>query len=217
MDPTFVASADPMASIPITSRLLPALLLGCAVQAASGAGAPVAVHLGPGSTLRVSGTSTVHDWESTTTATAVSITRRPGAGPADFPALVHASAIQDVDVRVPVRSLHSPRKGLDANLYKALKADAHPTIEVHLDRSTAAKAAAGDTTHVTASGTIRVAGVERPVTLEARLHPGDGGTWLVGTNTLRMSDFGIKPPTMMMGTLRVRDPVTIRYRLLLLP
>jgi len=209
-----------MTSMSISRRLLPALLLGFAVHAAHAAGVPVPVHVGPGSTLRVSGTSTVHDWESTTTATAVSVVRAAGsAGSAapNFPALVRASAIRSVDVQMPVRSLHSPRKGLDANLYKALKADAHPSIEIHLDHYTAAKGASGDTTRVTASGTIRVAGVERPLKMEARLHPADGGTWVVGTHTLRMSDFGIKPPTMMMGTLRVRDPVTIRYRLLLLP
>jgi len=32
-----------------------------------------------------------------------------------------------------------------------------------------------------------------------------------------MSEFGIKPPTMMMGTLRVGDAVTVSYRLLLVP
>jgi hypothetical protein len=32
-----------------------------------------------------------------------------------------------------------------------------------------------------------------------------------------MSDYGIKPPTMMMGTIRVGDKVTVRYRLLLVP
>ena len=208
-----------MRSIPVLGRVLSSVALSLAVHAAHAAGVPVAVpvHLGPASTLRVSGTSTVHAWESTTTAPVVSVTRRPAAAAGDFRALVRASAIQSVDVQVPVHSLHSPRKGLDANLYKALKADAHPTIEVHLDHYTPAKAPPGDTTTVSASGTIRVAGVERPLTLEARLHRGDGGTWVTGTHTLRMTEFGIKPPTMMMGTLRVRDPVTIRFRLLLLP
>ena len=31
-----------------------------------------------------------------------------------------------------------------------------------------------------------------------------------------MSQYGIRPPTMMMGTIRVGDPVTIRYQLLLI-
>ena len=192
------------------------------IAAAPAHAAGVPARLGPGSTLRLTGTSTVHDYESATTATSVSITRRPGSAPAarsaGFAGLVRASAVASVDVQVPVRSLHSPRKGLDANLYKALKADAHPTIDVHLDHyAVSGRGASGDTIPVTASGTIRISGVERPLSLDARLHRGDGGTWVVGTHTLRMSEFGIKPPRMMMGTLRVRDPVTIHYRLLLLP
>jgi hypothetical protein len=32
-----------------------------------------------------------------------------------------------------------------------------------------------------------------------------------------MSDYGIAPPTMMMGTIKTRDPVTIRFDLFLKP
>jgi polyisoprenoid-binding protein YceI len=197
-----------------------ALLLFLVAPFASSRGSAASARLGPGSSLRITGTSSVHDYESRTLETSVEITRRAGStavsGGDGLAGLVRAAAIQSVDVKVPVRSLHSPRKGLDANLYKALKADAHPAITVHLDRYTTAAPASGDTIRVNASGTIRVAGVERPLTIEARLHRGDGGTWVTGRHTLRMSEFGIKPPTMMMGTLRVRDPVTIHFRLLLL-
>lgn len=201
---------------------LPLMVVGAVHLALPAHAAGVPVRLGPGSTLQLTGTSNVHDYESATTATTVSITLRPGSaassGPKGFAGLVRGSAIRTVDVKVPVRSLHSPRKGLDANLYKALKADANPTIDVHLDRYTPAGGkATGDTIHVSASGTITISGVKKPLTLDARLAHGDGGTWVIGTHTLRMSEFGVKPPRMMMGTLRVRDPVTIRYRLLLLP
>ena len=196
-----------------------ALLLFLAAPFTSSTASAAPARLGPGSSLRITGTSSVHDYESRTTETSVEITRKAGSTAASgdgLARLVRASAIQSVDVKVPVRSLHSPRKGLDANLYKALKAAAHPAITVHLDRYTTGAPANGDTIRVNASGTITVAGVERPLALEARLHAGDGGTWVTGRHTLRMSEFGIKPPTMMMGTLRVRDPVTIHFRLLLL-
>ena len=53
------------------------------------------------------------------------------------------------------------------------------------------------------------------MTLEARLYPGSEGMWLEGKHQLRMSEFNIRPPTMMLGTIRVGDLVTIQYRLLL--
>jgi hypothetical protein len=60
-------------------------------------------------------------------------------------------------------------------------------------------------------------GRERPVTLEARAIRNGSGVWLEGSRGLRMTDYGIKPPTMMLGTLRVGDSITVRYRLLLVP
>jgi hypothetical protein len=190
-------------------------------QGASAAGTvPVVIRMGPGSTLWLEGTSTLHNFESRTPETAVTIARDPvstklpeGAGLA---ALVRGSAIRSVDVTVPVATLKSEKKGLDKNLWKTLKADEHKTITVHLEHYTLpGNAVAGDTIAVNAEGTITVAGAQRPITLAARMYPGTGGMWLEGQCALRMSDFGIKPPTMMLGTVRVGDQVTIQYRLLL--
>ena len=64
---------------------------------------------------------------------------------------------------------------------------------------------------------LTVAGRERPVTLAARACGGDQGLWLEGRETLRMTDFGIKPRTMMLGSLRVKDQIIVRYRMLLVP
>jgi hypothetical protein len=43
------------------------------------------------------------------------------------------------------------------------------------------------------------------------------GVWLEGTHPMKMTDFDIKPPKMMMGTIKVHDPIVVRYRLLLVP
>jgi hypothetical protein len=62
-----------------------------------------------------------------------------------------------------------------------------------------------------------VAGRERPVALIARAYIADQGLWLAGRETLLMTDFGIKPRKMMLGTLRVKDQIVVNYRLLLVP
>ena len=66
---------------------------------------------------------------------------------------------------------------------------------------------------VQAEGTLTIAGQSQPAILPGKLYPGGGGLWLDGQYTLKMSTFGIKPPTMMMGTIKVGDAVTIRYHL----
>ena len=187
---------------------------------ASTAGVPVAVKLGPGSSLWLNGTSTMHDFECRTSETEIAMTRDAALGesPADagLPALVRTSTIRTVDVTVPVGSLHSEKSGLDKNLRKTLKADQFKTITVHLERYTLpAKGAKGDTIALHAEGTITVAGEQRPITLEGRMYPGSGGMWLEGSHQLRMTELGIKPPTMMLGTVRVGDQITVHYRLLL--
>lgn len=190
--------------------------------AVSGPGVPVAVALGPGSELWLEGKSTVHDYESRTRELTISFVRdsaaRQPADLDDFEKLVRSSGIRGVDVHVPVSSLRSGKAGLDKNLWKALKADEHPVIRFHLANYTIVpNPAAGDTVVIRATGLLEVAGNERPDTLDARAYPNGNGLWLVGSEALRMSDFGIRPPTMMLGTLRVADPIIVRYRLLLVP
>lgn len=184
--------------------------------------APLAVTLGPGSTLWLDGTSTIHEYESRTSETKIAFKRDSAAPqPADaasFEALIRSSGVRHVDVHVPVLSLRSKKSGLDKNLWKALKADDHPAIRCQLARYTVkSSAAGGDTLQIRAEGTLEVAGRTRPITLDARAWRAPTGIWIAGSQPLLMSDFGIKPPTMMMGTLRVADRVTVHYRLLLTP
>ena len=190
--------------------------------APGGPGVPVPVSLGPESVLWLEGKSNVHDYEGRTHDLTISFVRdsaaRQPADLDDFEKLVRLSGIRGVDVHVPVRSLRSGKAGLDKNLWKALKADEHPAIRFHLASYTIVpNPAAGDTLVIRATGLLEVAGNERPDTLDARAYPNGNGLWLVGSEALRMSDFGIRPPTMMLGTLRVADPIIVRYRLLLVP
>ena len=184
--------------------------------------APLATTLGPGSVLWLEGTSTMHDFESRSKEVTVELDRDPAAAQptnaAGLMALIHASKVLEVRVQVPVVSLRSDKDGLDKNLRKAMKAEQFPNVRFVLKKYTVAPAsAAGDTVAINAEGSLTVAGQERPITLAARAYPAGEGVWLVGSEKLLMSEYGIKPPTMFMGTLKVRDPITIEYRLLLIP
>jgi hypothetical protein len=187
-----------------------------------GTPAPAAIGLGAGSTLWLEGTSNLHEFESRTSQVVVAFTRDPetqnATDVASLETMIRASAVRGLDLKVPVTSLHSGKSGLDKNLYKALHADDYPQIKFHLAHYTVTPRAAGnDTLNIHAEGVLTVAGKEQPSTLEARVYRGEHGVWLEGSELLLMSTFGIKPPTMMLGTLRVNDKIMIRYRLLLAP
>jgi len=193
-----------------------------ALIAVPGAATPVRVALGQGSTLWLEGTSTMHDFESRTSAVSLSFTRDPAAAepadPAAFEALVRDSAITGLDVEIPVDSLHSGKSGLDKNLEKALRAAQNPAIRFHLSHYAWKPAGASpDSFEIEAKGTLNVAGKDQPVTLAAHARRVASGLWVDGTQELLMTSFDVQPPKLMFGALKVGDRITVHYRLLLSP
>lgn len=213
------ARGTALAAIVLASLLVPFAQGGNAV--AENAGLPLPVSLGSGSVLWLEGTSTLHDFESKTTQSSLTLTRDPGVtlapGAAGLEALVRGAGVRGLDLEVPVMTLRSKKSAIDKNLWKALKAGEHPTIRFHLAKYSIVGPATADTLTIHATGTLSVAGVQRPDTLDARAYHSPQGVWLTGSEPLLMSSFGIKPPKMMLGTLRVADPIVVRYRLLLAP
>jgi polyisoprenoid-binding protein YceI len=194
----------------VLAGVLASIALGVALAATA-----VPVVLGPKSTLQVFGSSTMHAWELTSVESKVTVHRADGATGNDWIALAKAGQVSGVDVVVPVATLHSEKAGIDKNMLKTMNAKEHPEVTVHLEKFTPA-GAAGDTLKLTAEGTLTIAGSTKPVVLNGRMVAGNGGVWLSGDYNLKMSTFGIKPPTMMMGAIKVGDPVTIKYQLLLM-
>jgi hypothetical protein len=183
--------------------------------------APAAVRLGPASALWIEGTSNVHDWESRTTEPTLKLLRDAAAAdPADVAALdawLRAGNLRGLELGVPLATMHSPKGStLDKNMLKALKAAQHPEITFSLTQARVGEPS-GDSIRVTADGVLRVAGRERPITVAGRLVRSEAGVWLKGSHGLRMSEYDVKPPTMMLGTLRVRDSVSVHFTLLLAP
>ncbi len=175
---------------------------------------------GPGSSVWFDGTSNVHDFTVRSTAVGIMLTRAPGhrdpVTPEQLVQFIRSSSARSADVQVPIASLHSGRSGLDKNMRKALRADRYPTIQIHVGGYTV-HPGTGDTLDVSAEGRLTIGGEERPVTLRAHAYRGADGVWIDGTQTLRMSEFKVSPPRMLLGTMRVNDPVTVHWHVLLAP
>jgi YceI-like protein len=201
--------------------LLAHACIAAAQPAAGQAPVPAAVHVGPGSVLWIEGGSTVHDWESRTTQPTLKLLRDVSAADAaDVAALdawLRAGNLRGLELGVPLSTMHSHKGStLDKNMLKALKADKNPEITFSLTQARVGEPS-GDSIRVSADGVLRVAGRERPITVAGRLVRSEAGVWLNGSHGLRMSEYDVKPPTMMMGTIRVRDSVSVHFNLLLAP
>lgn len=189
-------------------------------RAGSAVTAPAAVTLGAGSELWIEGKSTVHDWHSKTSTLGFTLKRDAAqSDPADAAAIeswLRGGGLRGLDLVVPLATMRSGKAALDKNMLKALSAEKHPTIRFMLSGSQLGTAR-GDTLPVTADGELTVSGETRPVRVTGRLIRSDKGVLLEGTHAMKMTDHKVQPPKLMMGTLKVRDPITVFFRLFLVP
>ena len=191
-----------------------ALLLAALAVSALAASGRAQATIRPGGSLRVEGDSSLHKWSST--ATAISMTFRLDDGPTlPLAEAIKASRVRGLDVRIPVAGLKSGDSGLDRNLRKAMKAALFPDVVYVLGRYEATKGADDGVLTARAEGTLTIAGRTRPVVMDVEFRLGPEGAAVKGAYVLKMSDYGIKPPTLMLGAIKVRDPLTIRFDLFL--
>lgn len=174
------------------------------------------VAVAPGGSLRIEGDSTLHKWSSTATAVSMTFTLADGA-PQGLSEAIKAAKVSGLEVKISVAGLKSGESGLDKNMRKAMDAEKFPEIlyklgKYELDKPTAAGTAAAKTT-----GELTIAGKTKTVAMDVEFTLGAAAPEVKGSYTLNMSDFGIKPPSLMLGAIKVRDPVTIRFDLVLKP
>jgi polyisoprenoid-binding protein YceI len=168
------------------------------------------VPVSPDSKLTINGTSSLHDWSCQTTKLDADI---------EFDAASAAAAstatpkVLKVNVKVPVKSLTCNHGGMNDNVYKALKADQSPTVSYILGTFKTADAKDGYT--LKTNGTLNIAGTEKPIEMEVvATRQADGSLKATGTVPIKMTDYGIKPPTMMFGRIKTGDEVKVSFELL---
>lgn len=164
--------------------------------------------LGPDKKIWIEGSSTIRKF-SCSTADFDAIPE-----PAPAPTAPLATAVRTVDVRVPVKSLSCGNGKMDEHLRKALKAEQNPEIRFELQSYTVGeKTAAG--TEVKATGVMTIAGTSKTVELTGVVTPTASGLRVQGAAPLRMTEYGVKPPSLMLGTLKVADAITVHYDVVL--
>jgi hypothetical protein len=171
------------------------------------------IALAPASRLVLHGKSTMHDFSSTATRMqlAVELADALPAGDSALARLAAPGAVKSTVLTISVDGMKSEKDGLDKNMYKALKAAANPNIVFRL-RSAAAGATANE---FRVEGELEVAGQRQPIEMNVRAAEAPEGIVLEGSKALLMSDYGIKPPSMFLGTLKTSDKVIIEWRLVL--
>jgi hypothetical protein len=159
--------------------------------------------------VSLAGTSNIHPYTASTTA--VRLVRLQVAsgvlGPNVWDAIVKPGALEAFEIAIPAATLSSPKEGLDKNMHKALKVTEHPDITFRLTRLDAVEPSGA----LRGVGILRIAGVEREVTLALKTARTYVSFTVTGEVPLLMTDFGITPPKAMLGMLKTDPKVTVTF------
>lgn len=178
------------------------LLAALAMATAAGASAQEAP-----TGLKIAGSSTVRSWECE--ATSFSIETTPARG-FEQGVLRGEKTLEKVTLVFPVEAILCGSSTMEGHLRDALKAEKHPEVRYEMSRYELVPTS--ESVAVASAGELTIAGRTRPVDMGVTVTPlGNGGIRVRGKQEIRMTEFGVKPPTLMFGTLKVGDVVTVAF------
>ena len=182
------------------------IILPFAVLAVMSVAAPETCNLSKDYTVTIDGTSNLHSWnEKVGTVTGTGSITPNTDGSYDIDAL---------NLKMEVHSIKSDMgPAMNNNTYKALKADANPEITFSLTAPIKAIKAGAAVTSISAKCKLTIAGVTKPVDVQVKISiPQKGTMQFEGTQTIKMTDYGVTPPVALFGALVTGDDITIHFK-----
>jgi polyisoprenoid-binding protein YceI len=165
--------------------------------------AQVKYTLAPTSEMKISGGSTLHDWDMTSTS---------AKGEGQFVMEGNQfKGIKSLRVQMEAETLKSGTRGLDNNAYKALDTKKHKDVIFTLKEIT------GSGSSYQAKGDFTIAGVTKPASFPVKMTQSGGNLTFEGSFDTKLTNFSIDPPTALMGTVKTRDEITISFKSIFQP
>lgn len=188
-----------------------ALVAAAASANAQGANA-IRLRLDPASQVTVEGTSSMHDWHCKTDKLNAYVDVDPGYTK-DLTKVPRPIAA--VKVNIVVKTLSCGNSQMDRNMYNTLKADENQLIKYTLTGYDLLGGSVSPTSFAARTdGTLSIAGQTKPIEMKISAErQSDGKAVATGEQTLLLSDFGIKAPSFMFGTLKVGNEVKVKFTL----
>ena len=122
--------------------------------------------------------------------------------------------IETVSIKMDVRSIRSDKGSvMDNNTYKALKGEAHPQITFALNKTLKAMQF-HSAKIIPAKGNLTIAGVTKPIDMQVKVFMHNKGKMsFEGSQVIKMTDYGISPPTAIFGTLKTGNIIVLKYKI----
>ncbi|OGV65885.1 MAG: hypothetical protein A2498_10115 [Lentisphaerae bacterium RIFOXYC12_FULL_60_16] len=179
--------------------------------------------LAPGSKLWLDGDSTIHRYESEASVIQIDsqvplnkAVAESGKTPS-VDILIQSTTVTVFVLTIPVEKMKSGIVGLASQMHKALKHKAHPNIvfrmrnyQAHPTQDTED---AENLYTITVEGDLTLAGVTNRISVETLGAIEEDRLHATGQKNLLMSDFGVTPPTLFFGSIKVANEVNIHWDL----
>ena len=149
--------------------------------------------------VSIHGTSSVHDWD-------MKVTK------VNSELVLNASKqISSLSVKIPVTSIKSGKQIMDGKTYDAFDAKKNPNIVFQLTEASSVKWSDKDT-EITITGNLSMAGETRKISFKTLGKITKTGEYqLKGNVPLKMTDYGMTPPTAFFGSMKTGDAVSVKF------
>jgi polyisoprenoid-binding protein YceI len=156
--------------------------------------------------VTIDGTSNLRDWK-----------ENVGQVTGDMTAIVNSDGSVDlvsIRIKMAVLSIKSDMgRVMDNKTYDALKATRYPDILFTLSTPLKLSQVSDCPQPVPVQGDLFLAGVCRPVVMQVKTLALDRGKLLFeGFEQIRMTDYAVKPPSALFGTMKAAPDITIHFK-----
>ena len=146
------------------------------------------------STVIVSGTSTLHDWEMQAE---------------EIKGLVELDSLANLkfEFQAIVDALRSDKSKMNKLAHKTLNKNEFPNITFN-------GASLNDKTEeIFIEGELRISGVTKNIVFSSNFKNENGVIHLEGSCPLKMTDFGLTPPSALLGAIKTKDDIQVNFDL----
>lgn len=150
------------------------------------------------SKVSILGTSTLHDWQMTSS-------EFYGVGSLTFSEGIFR--VNNYKIYFPVKKLASGKRMMDGFTQDALKEETNPNIIFSLISVT------GTGSDAKAIGNLNIAGFTKNVQIPVKIESTSVSNKVTGSTKIIMSQYGVEPPKVIFGTIECGDEVTIEFQL----
>jgi hypothetical protein len=161
--------------------------------------AQVSYTLSDKSQVKVSGTSTIHDWE---------MLAKEGLASKASIKIADGKIVEipSLSFSLQSKALKSGKSSMDKNAYEALHADEHPEISFQLIQVEEITPST-----IKAKGMLNIVGKAREIAMDISYSLEGNQVHFNGQHDITFEQFSLKPPTAVFGTIKTGSELTLSF------